>query len=110
MIRRPPRSTLFPYTTLFRSLHGPQLSERRFLESRVQSNVGGGWGYEDRERLFLVRPRPREQTVTGGRGSRGRAARDPASRLGKSPMDGCLERPSTPVDGLVFRGSCWRLL
>src|SRR3989449_6046787 len=24
MIRRPPRSTLFPYTTLFRSLDGPQ--------------------------------------------------------------------------------------
>src|SRR5258705_12587649 len=24
MIRRPPRSTLFPYTTLFRSLIGPQ--------------------------------------------------------------------------------------
>src|SRR2546426_1656832 len=24
MIRRPPRSTLFPYTTLFRSLSGPQ--------------------------------------------------------------------------------------
>src|SRR5258708_20446251 len=23
MIRRPPRSTLFPYTTLFRSLHDP---------------------------------------------------------------------------------------
>src|SRR2546426_9184112 len=28
MIRRPPRSTLFPYTTLFRSLHG----ERRVGE------------------------------------------------------------------------------
>src|SRR2546426_7739981 len=25
MIRRPPRSTLFPYTTLFRSLHGGRL-------------------------------------------------------------------------------------
>src|SRR5437016_10363403 len=25
MIRRPPRSTLFPYTTLFRSTHGVQL-------------------------------------------------------------------------------------
>src|SRR5260221_11583750 len=25
MIRRPPRSTLFPYTTLFRSLHGAVL-------------------------------------------------------------------------------------
>src|SRR5690348_18008499 len=24
MIRRPPRSTLFPYTTLFRSLHHPE--------------------------------------------------------------------------------------
>src|SRR2546427_9520509 len=25
MIRRPPRSTLFPYTTLFRSIHTPPL-------------------------------------------------------------------------------------
>src|SRR2546430_13253513 len=30
MIRRPPRSTLFPYTTLFRSLR--TLPERRYLE------------------------------------------------------------------------------
>src|SRR3712207_8011198 len=29
MIRRPPRSTLFPYTTLFRSLECEQLHERR---------------------------------------------------------------------------------
>src|SRR2546422_6390763 len=28
MIRRPPRSTLFPYTTLFRSLERPALDER----------------------------------------------------------------------------------
>src|SRR2546427_4526159 len=27
MIRRPPRSTLFPYTTLFRSLQGPGRDE-----------------------------------------------------------------------------------
>src|SRR5204863_8673067 len=31
MIRRPPRSTLFPYTTLFRSVAGT--SERRFIGS-----------------------------------------------------------------------------
>src|SRR3712207_7736563 len=32
MIRRPPRSTLFPYTTLFRSLHGAmRLYLDRFL-------------------------------------------------------------------------------
>src|SRR3712207_7621701 len=30
MIRRPPRSTLFPYTTLFRSLRPSVLLERRF--------------------------------------------------------------------------------
>src|SRR2546427_6317433 len=29
MIRRPPRSTLFPYTTLFRSLHRSALPVRR---------------------------------------------------------------------------------
>src|SRR5256885_3453519 len=31
MIRRPPRSTLFPYTTLFRSLKDNQLSHRVFV-------------------------------------------------------------------------------
>src|SRR2546430_12203740 len=30
MIRRPPRSTLFPYTTLFRSLGGGQRRQIRF--------------------------------------------------------------------------------
>src|SRR5690349_22758487 len=29
MIRRPPRSTLFPYTTLFRSVERPTLTARR---------------------------------------------------------------------------------
>src|SRR2546425_7565839 len=29
MIRRPPRSTLFPYTTLFRSRHGPAAATGR---------------------------------------------------------------------------------
>src|SRR2546430_6115885 len=31
MIRRPPRSTLFPYTTLFRSIHDEPKSEARKL-------------------------------------------------------------------------------
>src|SRR5688572_31836916 len=34
MIRRPPRSTLFPYTTLFRSLGG--LGTRRAVQQRPQ--------------------------------------------------------------------------
>src|SRR2546423_13420102 len=42
MIRRPPRSTLFPYTTLFRSVHGPL---EKFLE------LGGDRG----ERILWIR-------------------------------------------------------
>src|SRR5688572_31120014 len=39
MLRRPPRSTLFPYTTLFRSLLGEPapLFFRRIPQSRLQS-------------------------------------------------------------------------
>src|SRR2546422_8511246 len=34
MIRRPPRSTLFPYTTLFRSGHGSRMEEGASVEAR----------------------------------------------------------------------------
>src|SRR2546429_6859730 len=34
MIRRPPRSTLFPYTTLFRSLFGNSAGSHKFLVAR----------------------------------------------------------------------------
>src|SRR3712207_7727247 len=37
MIRRPPRSTLFPYTTLFRSLSVPWLLDRLFGRLPVQA-------------------------------------------------------------------------
>src|SRR2546427_8851084 len=37
MIRRPPRSTLFPYTTLFRSLHLPWLTKLSQMVSRPQA-------------------------------------------------------------------------
>src|SRR5256885_8016493 len=36
MIRRPPRSTLFPYTTLFRSSRSAFLLRRRLLRSRLR--------------------------------------------------------------------------
>src|SRR2546430_14509414 len=43
MIRRPPRSTLFPYTTLFRSLqadHPAQLSVAEVVQSGRHASVG----------------------------------------------------------------------
>src|SRR5438105_6353101 len=48
MIRRPPRSTLFPYTTLFRSGHGSleraQESSQRQPRACARSGLQGGRG------------------------------------------------------------------
>src|SRR5256885_11711639 len=59
MIRRPPRSTLFPYTTLFRSACDGTLSERRVLghlrcegESLLRRAVGRCDG-EHRRRVVV---------------------------------------------------------
>src|SRR3712207_8815654 len=42
MIRRPPRSTLFPYTTLFRSGYQPTLAtEMGVLEERITTTKKG---------------------------------------------------------------------
>src|SRR2546430_12572286 len=38
MIRRPPRSTLFPYTTLFRSARGGQTFGHALVVSRTQTD------------------------------------------------------------------------
>src|SRR3712207_7095326 len=63
MIRRPPRSTLFPYTTLFRSdCH--RFAERRFAGKRGVWNRGsGGWF------VVLVLDPVKEKPV-GGKGAR----------------------------------------
>src|SRR3712207_8688910 len=44
MIRRPPRSTLFPYTTLFRSTTGGEEGGRRHSELRHRGGIQGGLG------------------------------------------------------------------
>src|SRR2546430_11009637 len=67
MIRRPPRSTLFPYTTLFRSLRGLQrclavARERdaaledlqRLIEGQIAALETLHQGLELRQRLFEV--------------------------------------------------------
>src|SRR2546422_6459067 len=42
MIRRPPRSTLFPYTTLFRSVHPRQRPHRLPFRGVGERVAGGG--------------------------------------------------------------------
>src|SRR3712207_7298519 len=46
MIRRPPRSTLFPYTTLFRSVYSSALLVDHPLAQRV-STFREKWRFED---------------------------------------------------------------
>src|SRR5437667_5211577 len=61
MRRRPPRSTLFPYTTLFRSIEagvaGHVVREHR-LERRVRRGLREGERVRDRALRLGSRPRP----------------------------------------------------
>src|SRR5688572_31505627 len=49
LMRRPPRSTLFPYTTLFRSnAWRPPLEKRTFLKSYILDQHQIGFGFIER--------------------------------------------------------------
>src|SRR5690554_7462627 len=50
MIRRPPISTLFPYTTLFRSV---ELLTSGYKRMQLYGDSSGGWIYEEVEGSFL---------------------------------------------------------
>src|SRR3712207_7612585 len=63
MIRRPPRSTLFPYTTLFRSTAVTAWSRRSSMHRETQPHPGGA--------ALLCRPGTRARS--GGAGPPGHA-------------------------------------
>src|SRR5690349_23702487 len=76
MIRRPPRSTLFPYTTLFRSCRGGGFRHRgRWLGDRDDDRSERGQVGEDR-------PEGRRRGRRGDAGGPGR--RGVAQRVGRS--------------------------
>src|SRR3712207_1746958 len=59
MIRRPPRSTLFPYTTLFRSLGQPP----EFLKASQKPNLGVRYALKSQP--LVTRHAPSSVTLTG---------------------------------------------
>src|SRR2546429_5878066 len=72
MIRRPPRSTLFPYTTLFRSVHGSyeehelvQLLEwlQPDLADRKSTRLNSSHGYISYAVFCLKKKKKTRQTV-----------------------------------------------
>src|SRR2546428_5217007 len=57
MIRRPPRSTLFPYTTLFRSLIDDHLHETQRLAALAGPADPGHRHFADQSRAAATGPR-----------------------------------------------------
>src|SRR5256885_13733192 len=84
MIRRPPRSTLFPYTTLFRSVVGLGGEPREVVAARLAANphlVGDDVGRtaaldaaDVRGRLRIYAPEPHARDRLGGDLDRAHAA------------------------------------
>src|SRR3712207_8833319 len=65
MIRRPPRSTLFPYTTLFRSEADAIATATGYVPMRYTSVVLIGWhGVED-QALSLIKAAVEDATARG---------------------------------------------
>src|SRR5256885_11783115 len=88
MIRRPPRSTLFPYTTLFRS---PRRPTRRGARSRRASGDAPSPGRAP------LRPDARTTPRRRGRGARSRRARRRRSPAASVPGAGG-DRKSTRLN------------
>src|SRR3989449_8918757 len=115
MIRRPPRSTLFPYTTLFRSgllaLHGPA----RLSDPRAHGDAAHGPARRPPRRHVLRAPDHGGASVRGS-GVPGAAAREllvAAAGAGRPPRrdlraarrDGAGRRPDRAVPADLVRGS-----
>src|SRR5690348_5743779 len=72
MIRRPPRPTLFPYTTLFRSIDGPALTIRKFKKDKLtleQLVKFGAISPEGAEILEIIGRVRCNVLISGGTGS-----------------------------------------
>src|SRR3712207_5308122 len=120
MIRRPPRSTLFPYTTLFRSGRGRG-------SGRAQGTARGGGGQQGSADAgfslaspgrqagaafglrgvsgpgrLLHRPRTRSARAGKGRGFRGRASSFSLWRFAHQAQGGGF--PGRPAPGLAKEG------
>src|SRR2546430_13515444 len=94
MIRRPPRSTLFPYTTLFRSLPGRAVVCRRDRPERAATRAAGT-GF-DAGGIGARAPVPRASPASHARAAavpQRLAYGDPRHR----PTQGPLESRPTPA-------------
>src|SRR2546425_1375072 len=101
MIRRPPRSTLFPYTTLFRS---PELPQLRGIREREGDRGGAPAGRREPDAAVVPRrARVPEERRPGHRRAADVRAGAP-SRTGQRLLHAGRERALGPRDRLVGGG------
>src|SRR5437899_8582856 len=93
MVRRPPRSTLFPYTTLFRSLGSRVVGLAQLTQARGERRGG--------RRIAVAIPRPESQAE--GRSeehtSELQSLRHLVCRLLLEKKKNITNRPPTQIDG-----------
>src|SRR2546425_11538518 len=97
MIRRPPRSTLFPYTTLFRSVGPPEGLAINDLGRAVDAlglEARGGIG----ERAAAVHP----VAIPVARPHAGQETRERAILLLVEPVDGRSEEHTSELQSLAY--------
>src|SRR3712207_7977961 len=97
MIRRPPRSTLFPYTTLFRSARGRRRPARA-RSRRAGRRHGGGARVRGVARALAPAARRRRRGGTGAAGALGgdrKSTRLNSSHANISYAVFCLKKKKT---------------
>src|SRR5256885_7836384 len=94
MIRRPPRSTLFPYTTLFRSGQGVQGQVRR-VQSRLRQDQEGDRGGQGRQRRGRVGLQQGQGVLREGQGGDRKSTRLNSSHLVISYAVFCLKKKTS---------------
>src|SRR3712207_3037894 len=115
MIRRPPRSTLFPYTTLFRSFYGLRESLRLIEEEgleqvfRRHSRLGEAvrrcvrhWSGNDGPQLFCANPGRYSDSITAVLMPEGHSC-EAVRRTALSRFNVSLGAGLSKLDGRVFR-------
>src|SRR3712207_9318504 len=101
MIRRPPRSTLFPYTTLFRS--GDRQRGERRLRGLLEVPGPGDplpLEVEELEDLRIRLRGRREPGDAGGQGDEGAGDAPAAAPVGEPGERSEEQRPDVPAQGV----------
>src|SRR3712207_7097534 len=99
MIRRPPRSTLFPYTTLFRSVDDEDCSLRNTLEASLELRGLGRVADNAQQQYVRSRPAPSPESIK--RADR-KSTRLNSSHANISYAVFCLKKKKTTRSHLLF--------